>query len=130
MRNLCPCGSRKKYKNCCQPIHHDHSRAKTPEQLMRSRYSAYALGLTDYIINTYSPEISSKLNRKEIESGTQINWIKLSIKKSQITSENEGYVHFKAFYREQGETFVLEERSRFIRIDSSWYYVDGVFPTE
>ncbi len=129
MPNLCPCGSRKKYKNCCQPIHNDHSLAKTPEQLMRSRYSAYALGLTDFIINTYSPDISSTLNRSEIESGTHLDWVKLSVKSSQITSENEGFVHFKAFYREDNQTFALEEVSRFIKIDGQWFYVEGEFPS-
>lgn len=127
MRNLCPCGSRKKYKNCCQPIHNDHSLAKTPEQLMRSRYSAYVMGLTDFIINTYIPEISSTLNRSEIESGTKMDWIKLSVKSSKITSDSEGFVHFKAFYREDGQTFALEENSRFIKIHGNWFYVDGEF---
>ena len=50
----CPCGSQDSYKNCCKPLHRGEP-AKSAVQLMRSRYSAYALSLPDYIIATPSP---------------------------------------------------------------------------
>ncbi|MEZ4669590.1 MAG: YchJ family metal-binding protein [Anaerolineae bacterium] len=53
--SLCPCHSGKPYKTCCQPLHKGAA-AATPEALMRSRYSAYALNLADYIIQTTHPD--------------------------------------------------------------------------
>ncbi|MDC0609556.1 YchJ family metal-binding protein [Vibrio sp.] len=129
MRNQCPCGSKKRYKNCCELIHKDHSKAQIPEQLMRARYSAYALGLIDFIINTYPHEIATTLPRKEIESGTLLTWTKLVIKSSSLSqNETEGFVHFKAFYIENGASYALEELSRFQKVNGLWFYVDGTFP--
>ena len=51
---LCPCQSGLRYKRCCRPLHQG-APAPSPEALMRSRYSAYALGLVDYIIDTTLP---------------------------------------------------------------------------
>lgn len=51
----CPCGSGLNYKGCCQVLHKG-GKAASPEALMRSRYSAYALGLVDYIIKTTHPD--------------------------------------------------------------------------
>jgi SEC-C motif domain protein len=53
--DACPCGSGLSYKNCCQVLHKG-GKAASPEALMRSRYSAYALGLTAYIMNTTYPD--------------------------------------------------------------------------
>jgi len=130
MRNQCPCGSKKRYKNCCQLVHNDHTQAKTPEQLMRARYSAYSLGLTDFIINTYTPDVATNIHRSEIEQGTELHWIKLSLKSSGITSPNDGFVHFKALYKEDGDTFFLEEVSYFKKHNDKWFYVNGEFPNK
>jgi SEC-C motif domain protein len=51
----CPCGSGRSYKNCCQVLHKG-GKAVSPEALMRSRYSAYALNLADYIMKTTHPD--------------------------------------------------------------------------
>ena len=48
---LCPCGSRQKYKKCCQ-VYHKGASAKTALLLMKSRYSAYAVGDANYIVKT------------------------------------------------------------------------------
>ena len=47
----CPCDSGQTYVDCCGPWHAGLAQglhAPTPETLMRSRYSAYVLGLIDY----------------------------------------------------------------------------------
>src|SRR5689334_9579352 len=51
----CPCHSGLKYKKCCRPYHNGMP-APSPEALMRSRYSAYALNKPDYIMQTTHPE--------------------------------------------------------------------------
>ena len=52
----CPCGSNLLFAACCEPVIAQHAAAKTALQLMRSRYSAFALGLVDYILNTTHPD--------------------------------------------------------------------------
>lgn len=123
----CPCGSGKQYKNCCQPIHIDHANAKKPEQLMRARYSAYVLNLVDFIIATYHPDCNAAEDRDGIVAGCELNWTKLAVKECSLASNTEGYVHFKAFFIEDGQSQCLEERSRFLKVNGLWFYVDGEF---
>jgi len=51
----CPCGSGERYDACCGRLHRGAADAQTPEELMRSRYSAYALGELDYVWRTWHP---------------------------------------------------------------------------
>ena len=66
--SLCPCGSNNTYPQCCEPAHLNHSSVETPEQLMRSRYSAHVLGLVDYVIATYHPSCKHKEKALQIRS--------------------------------------------------------------
>jgi uncharacterized protein YchJ len=54
-KQKCPCGSGKSYSHCCGIYHKDHSLVPTAQALMRSRYSAYALGLEEYLLATWHP---------------------------------------------------------------------------
>ena len=47
----CPCHSSAHYTACCKPLH-DGARATSPITLMRSRFSAFALGLGEYLVDT------------------------------------------------------------------------------
>ena len=49
----CPCGNGAVYQVCCGPLHNGEREAVTAEELMRSRYSAYAKGLSDYVFRTW-----------------------------------------------------------------------------
>jgi SEC-C motif-containing protein len=51
VNNQCPCGGKIKYKKCCG-IYHKGSIAKNALELMKSRFSAFAIGKIDYIIKT------------------------------------------------------------------------------
>ncbi|MDW6003711.1 YchJ family metal-binding protein [Vibrio mangrovi] len=125
----CPCGSQRHYKNCCQPIHHAPETAKLPAQLMRARYSAYALGLVDFIIATYHPSCQAEHDRQEIEHGIHNHWTKLVVLQAENGSDSdEGFVRFKAYFEQDGESYSLQERSRFVRENGRWYYIDGEFP--
>ena len=55
MEILCPCNSGKKYSNCCKTLH-DGVFPESALSLMRSRYSAYALQKSEYIIHTTHPD--------------------------------------------------------------------------
>ena len=72
--HLCPCGSDLPYANCCQPWHGGQA-APTPEALMRSRYSAYVLGLLDYLLATWHP--STAPGDLELDA---VKWLGLEVK--------------------------------------------------
>ncbi len=124
----CFCGSSMPYQQCCQPIHHNHAMAEKPEQLMRARYSAHHLKLIDFIIHTYHPDCNAEQQREEIISSAELNWQKLTVISAPQPEANEGFVEFKASFLHQGTEQIMHERSRFLRQDGLWYYVDGQFP--
>ena len=64
----CPCASAKDYAVCCEPIIQQKQKAATAEQLMRSRYSAYALGHIDWIIDSQSPDGRQFVDRAATEA--------------------------------------------------------------
>ncbi len=128
--NNCYCGNAKPYSECCKPIHNDHAQAHTPEQLMRARYSAHVLGLVDFVVDTYHPSRNAENDRAAIADSINSDWCRLEvINSANGTTANEGFVHFKAYLTDQGKELYLEERSRFVREDGLWFYIDGEFPT-
>lgn len=127
----CPCGNSKAYEQCCEPIHHNPSLANTPEQLMRSRYSAHVKQLVDYVVNTYHPSCNAEQEREAIAESIDSQWCCLEVISCEAGShDNEGFVTFKAYFAQDGKEYCLEERSRFIRENGQWYYIDGTFPKE
>ena len=125
MANFCICGSSKLFENCCAPFLDGTSWAKTPEQLMRSRYSAYALGdHGDYLLQTWFPATAKGLTAEAL-SLRSCDWIELEIlKKSQ--KGDQGMVEFNAWFRsDEGDKQALHERSVFQRISGRWLYVGG-----
>jgi uncharacterized protein YchJ len=50
--DLCTCGSNRSYLECCKPIHQNYSHISNvlPESMFRARYTAYQLGLADFVI--------------------------------------------------------------------------------
>jgi len=129
--NSCPCGNPKDYSHCCEPIHHDHSLAKTPEQLMRSRYSAHVKGLVDYVINTYHPSCHAEEERQAISDSIDSDWCGLEVLSTEPgNNADEGFVTFKAYFKQDGQQLCLQERSRFVREQHLWFYIDGIFPQQ
>lgn len=120
----CPCGSGLGYSDCCGPLHRGFDRAATAEQLMRSRFSAYALGDESYLLQTWDKTTrpaSIDLSRQDIE------WTRLQIigRRKGTAADRNGMVEFKAFYRSQGREQLLHEISRFHKIGDLWQYRDG-----
>ncbi|WP_392562685.1 YchJ family protein [Orbus sturtevantii] len=124
--NLCPCGTEKSYKDCCEQYHLWQKNPPTAEILMRSRYSAYALHKADYLIKTWHPQTLPKKLDEEI---SEAKWIELVINKSWNSDlPNEAFVDFTARYRNaKGKADKMHEISRFIRHGEHWFYVDGKF---
>ena len=123
---FCPCGSNKSYKICCEPIHKDISQAKIPLELMKSRYSAYVLGNIDFLMTSHHPSTRPVLEKQEILTWTKsVEWQRLEIIEAKEANSNEGFVIFKAHFRENGESSVIFEKSRFIKENQHWTYIDG-----
>ena len=124
MNTTCPCGSELSHAECCEPLILIERNAVTAEQLMRSRYSAYATCKVDYLVATTHPSTRHRFSKKEIEAWAKSNrWLKLEIIESLPT-----IVEFKAHYMQGIDPpKIHHERSTFIQDDGKWYYVDGIF---
>ena len=131
MSSTCPCGSNLTYQQCCEIAHNNHKNVETPEQLMRSRYSAHVLGLVDYVVATYHPSCHAEDQREGITQSIDSDWCQLEVIKAEAGSnENEGFVEFNAYFNEDGKRYCLSERSRFVKEHGLWYYIDGTFPQD
>lgn len=123
----CPCGSGEQYGACCGPLHAGDRAASTALALMRSRFSAFALGRPDYLLATWHPGTRPK----RLELDAAITWRRLQIVDTEAggVDDTDGIVEFRAVYTQDGTRQVLHERSRFVRGTSgTWRYVDGEFP--
>lgn len=118
----CPCFSGDVYSACCGPLL-DGASAPTAVRLMRSRYTAFALGDTDHLRATWHP--STRPHDIEIDDG--LIWRRLVIVGTDGGGpfDDEGVVEFEAFWRQGDERGVMHERSRFVRVERRWLYVDG-----
>ena len=119
----CPCGTGLPYAECCGRLHDGTATAATAEQLMRSRYSAFAVGDPAYLLVTWHPSTRPP----SLELDPTVRWTGLDVL---ATSDggllaSDGTVEFRACYRHEGETGSQHETSRFVRVDGAWRYLDG-----
>ncbi len=122
-QNLCPCGSKLEYINCCQSFIDHKLIPETPEQLMRSRYTAYSLANIDYIQETMLGDALQDFDAMDAREWAQsIKWLKLEVIRSNMIAENKGIVEFIAYYRYQNKKHQLHEISQFELINQRWYY--------
>ena len=123
----CPCGSQLDYAACCDRFISGADIPSSPEALMRSRYTAFTQANADYLLTTWHPSKHSGLSADELrQSALAINWQRLDILYSSEQREaGEGTVEFKAWYQTDAGLVALHERSRFVREDNRWFYLDG-----
>lgn len=90
---------------------------------MRSRYSAFAVGDTAYLLSTWHPETRPK----HLELDPDLQWRRLDIVRVEAGGplDTLGFVEFRAHWRSGEGRGVQEESSRFRRVDGRWYYLDG-----
>ena len=129
----CPCLSGNSYGDCCAPIHRGAGLAPTAERLMRSRFSAFALGLPEYLLDSWHPSTRPE----ELELDPHLRWQLLDILRTERGGpfDRSGIVEFRATFRDGTGTVTgtggstrgeLHETSSFVREGQRWYYVDGV----
>jgi Uncharacterized protein conserved in bacteria len=125
---LCPCHSDHLFADCCQPLLDGKTAASTPEQLMRSRFTAYALHNWHYLLKSWHPESRPNCTIDDLENDAQdTEWVNLEIINASESNADNGEVEFKAWYRHGGQLHCLHERSRFIHTENGWSYLDGTF---
>ena len=122
--SFCPCESGKPYNTCCEPAHNG-SPALTAEALMRSRYTAYVLGLEDYLLKTWATE--TRPTTLNLADETQTKWLGLQVKRVENTSETSAIVEFVARYKIGGKAERIHEISQFVRVEGCWYYLAGTY---
>lgn len=89
----CPCGWGRAYGECCGPIHEGRAAAPTAEALMRSRYSAFAVGDEPYLLRSWHPSTRPAL----LELDPDQRWLRLEILATEGGSafHSEGSVEFR-----------------------------------
>ena len=130
MSNRCPCGSALEYSLCCQPYLSGEKIAPDPGHLMRSRYTAFVVKRADYLVQTWHPSCQASGFRQEIEAGfAGTEWLGLTVfEQAEGSHSGEGFVSFVARFSEKGKTGAIIERSRFLKENGQWYYIDGTRP--
>ncbi|WP_236789406.1 YchJ family protein [Amycolatopsis sp. GM8] len=119
----CPCGTGETYGDCCGPLHRGERAAATAEQLMRSRFSAFAVGDTEYLLATW--------HRSTRPAGVDLDpaqrWTRLDVLATTGGSpfHETGTVEFRAHYRQDGKPGSMHENSAFTREGGRWLYVRG-----
>ncbi len=120
----CPCGRPLPYAQCCGLYVEDVQACPAPdaETLMRSRYSAFVLARADYLQATW--HTSKRPSKISFDPG--VKWLGLEVRDFKIVDDTHAEVEFVARQRDRsGRAVRLHERSRFVRADGRWYYVDG-----
>lgn len=115
----CPCGSGALFDECCGLILSGKAKAETAEQLMRSRYSAYATENVDYLVRTTDPKSRAKNLAESIRSWmNEVQWLQLH-----VLSATQDTVEFIAEYISNGQSCQLYEHSLFRKQKGEWFYV-------
>ena len=125
----CPCGrvdARQRplpFARCCGRYLAGFADTPAPdaESLMRSRYCAFVLQDADYLMATWHG--TRRPPHLEFEPGTK--WLGLEVREHRVIDDSHAEVEFVARSRHGGRAHRLHERSRFVREDGRWYYVEG-----
>ena len=129
MSRPCPCTSKKTYDRCCGPFHAGTAAPETAEQLMRSRFSAYALGKVDYLIGTRPEAKRAEESREELATyckAVSCVGLKIIAKDKGGKDDDAGVVTFHASLQTNGRRSLHIETSTFARENGRWVYVNGV----
>lgn len=122
----CPCLSGMPLSECCAPIIDGRATAPTAERLMRSRFTAFALGDADYLLKSWHPTTRPR----SLQLDPDLRWYRLDIigRSKGGLLDTEGTVEFVAHYRSPAGTGEQRENSRFLRDAGEWRYLAAVGP--
>lgn len=122
----CPCGLSQSYEQCCGRFIESGMNPLTPEELMRSRYTAYTRANIDYIEKTMRAPANKDFDAKTaLMWASQVQWLKLEVMHTRMASAKKGYVEFRAHFAEENKQHLIHELSEFHRVEGKWFYVNG-----
>jgi len=124
----CPCSSKLPFERCCEPFLTRAAYPDTAEQLMRSRFSAYAQRRVAYLAATTAAEEREKLDVEELGRYCRaVTCISLKVLDTQLggPGDETGTVTFHAKLLINGKRLLHWEKSRFVREEGHWVYLDG-----
>nr|WP_321458010.1 YchJ family protein [uncultured Cohaesibacter sp.] len=129
----CPCGSGRQYADCCQPFHDGKILPKRAEEVMRSRYSAFALEKIDYLKETLWPKYQSEFDAfATAKWAAENHWTGLTILATEAgeAKDRRGTVLFEARYIAGAALRTHRELSLFRKKSDRWYYVEALSETQ
>lgn len=113
----CPCCSGKTYQACCAPLHQG-AVAANPEALMRSRFSAHARGLLDYLLASWASAARAQVDTQELA-----HWLtEAEFGLLKVRAAADDWVEFECWFRQAGQLEHLHDRSFFIQEHGHWRY--------
>lgn len=125
----CYCCSGKEFADCCEPFIVGAAKPVTAEELMRSRYSAYASGAIEYILRSTHPSTRKFHDAEAIEHWAKSSvWQRLEIiaKSAGEAKDKKGTVEFKAYFIDaNGAPQIHHELSNFAKELGKWFFIDG-----
>jgi SEC-C motif-containing protein len=122
---MCPCSPDKKYADCCEKFLTGITYPTTLEELMRSRYSAYATANIDYIIKTMAGTALAEFNESDAENDARTCHFTHLTLHGAFAEDGKHFVEFSAHYYAQNKQYVIHECSEFALLDGKWMYVNG-----
>lgn len=128
MSDLCPCGSKLTFEECCEPYLMERKKPATAAALMRSRYCAYALESIDYLYKTSGTKV-----RKEFDAESCRKWarsatwtgIEILSENGGQASDQKGTIEFVARYEVKDTPYDHHELAEFAKVDNEWRFIDG-----
>lgn len=119
----CPCTSGLPFGACCGPALDGSRPAPTAQALMRSRFTAFALGDAAYLRASWDPATRPE----PLELDSTLRWYRLDVLRTALgqVGDDVGTVEFVAYHRGPEGRGSLHEVSRFRRGGAGWLYVDG-----
>jgi len=125
----CACWSKQLYHKCCKP-YHDGATPENALKLMRSRYCAYALDLSDYIIRTthrdnehYKSDHRLWSNElHQFSAASKFDGLKII---EFVDGEDSASVTFEASIHMGDTDASFSEKSTFVKEDNRWFYRAG-----
>lgn len=127
----CPCHSGLPFLECCEPYLTHKELPESALQLMRSRYTAYALKDPEYIIETTHPENPTHTANKTAWKEAILIFCKRTefkgLKILEFVEGNlEAFVTFYAHLFQDKQDASFQEASRFLKVGDRWLYHSGV----
>lgn len=128
----CPCGRPLSLEKCCGRYISGEAIPETPEDLMRSRYTAFATHAIAYLVDTHHPDTRGEIDRAEVERYSRgMQWLRLDVLACEEgqAGDEQGWVEFMARFRQGKDEKLHHERSLFRRHHGRWFFHSAHEPT-